>query len=369
LFFEAFYGILYGTMGPKASLPAFRSALLPVSLALLLGTASPAMGQTAATTPDSPAEPASVSSQPVVPVPVPETVAPPASVQPLLGFQDSEVKFSLSELMGLLRDRRHEGWVLAAYPDPKTGRPLIGAGFSLDLPERQHPQNDPLNPHSFLEPSSAALWQAAGLDPARLQTVLEQFDQNLAAWKTMKRYRRRIWSLAPQITDDEANSLLRIAAIQAIENARAYCRNFDQLSGPQQMAMSQLVYQMGVNLSEFGRFLNLMNDEPVAVSALADPTTDNGNLWRSVQQSLIQSQWARLYRVRAVSVIAMLDPRYLDDPAGSEQRVAAVLHPAVHRRRGRTKTAMRMAAYHRRSGPPGHAAPRKTARARATRKA
>jgi hypothetical protein len=329
------------------------------------------MGQTAPATPDSPAEPASVSSQPVVPGPVTpgaETAAPPASVQPLLGFQDSEVKFSLSELMGLLRDRRHEGWVLAAYPDPKTGRPLIGAGFSLDLPERQHPQTDPLNPHSFREPSSADLWQAAGLDAARLQTVLAQFDDNLAVWKPKKRYRRRIWSLAPQITDDEAASLLRIAAIQAIENARAYCRNFDQLSGPQQMAMSQLVYQMGVNLGEFSQFLNLINNEPVAVSALADPAADNSDLWKSVQQSLIQSQWARLYRVRAVSVIAMLDPRYLDDPAGSEQRIAAVLHPAVHRRRGRATTAMRTAAYHRRSGPSGHVAPRKTARARVTRK-
>jgi hypothetical protein len=359
-------------MRPKASLPASRSALLLLSLALLLGTALPAMGQTAPATTASPAEPASMSSQPVIPAPVAldvETAVPPASVQPLLGFQDSEVKFSLSELMGLLRDRRHEGWVLAAYPDPKTGRPLIGAGFSLDLPEREHPQTDPLNPHSFLEPSSAALWQAAGLEPARLQTVLEQFDNNLASWKTMKRYRRRIWSLAPQITDDEANSLLRIAAIQAIENARAYCRNFDQLTGSQQMAVSQLVYQMGVNLSEFGRFLNLMNNEPVAVSALADPAVDNSDPWKSVQQSLIQSQWARLYRVRAVSVIAMLDPRYPDDPAGSEQRIAAVLHPAVHRRRGGATTAMRAAAYHRRSGPRGHAVPRRTARARATRKA
>lgn len=359
-------------MRPKASSPTLRCVLLLLSLGLLLGTALPGVGQTAPATPDSPAKPVSqsiqaIASTPVVPVAAVATT--PASVQPLLDFHDSEVKFSLSELMDLLRDRRHEGWVLAAYPDPKTGRPLIGAGFSLDLPEREHPQTDALNPHSFLEPSSAALWQAAGLEPARLQTVLEQFDDNLATWKTMRRHRRRIWSLAPQITDDEASSLLRIAAIQAIENARAYCRNFDQLSGPQQMAMSQLVYQMGVNLSEFNQFLSLINNEPVAVSALTDPAVDNSDLWRSVQQSLIQSQWARLYRVRAVSVIAMLDPRYLDDPAGSEQRIAAVLHPTVHRRRGRAATAMRTAAYHRRSGPPGHAFSRKTARARVTRKA
>ena len=76
----------------------------------------------------------------------------------LEGFRDSDVKFDLNELLDLLRDHRHEGWVLAAYPDPKTGQPLIGAGFSLDLPARAHPQLDPLNPHPFLEPSSAEIF-------------------------------------------------------------------------------------------------------------------------------------------------------------------------------------------------------------------
>jgi hypothetical protein len=57
--------------------------------------------------------------------------------------------------------------------------------------------------------------------------------------------------LTPQITDEEATLLLRVSAIQAIYNARAYCRNFDQLTGAQQMGLSQLVYQMGVNLDEF----------------------------------------------------------------------------------------------------------------------
>jgi len=120
----------------------------------------------------------------------PETVAPaqpPAAVTDALtglspantilrDFHHSDVKFELSTLMDTLRDRGHEGWVLAAYPDPKTGKPLIGAGFSLDLPEREHPQTDPLNPHPFLEPSSADLWQAAGLEPARLDAILDQFN-------------------------------------------------------------------------------------------------------------------------------------------------------------------------------------------------
>lgn len=257
------------------------------------------------------------------------------AVQQLLDFKDSDVKFDLSNLMEVLRDHRHEGWVLAAYPDPKTSRPLIGAGFSLDLPERDHPQRDPLNPHSFIEPSSAQLWQAAGLDSQRLQRILDQFHDNAAVW-SKKRYRSKIKVLAPEITNQEATSLLRVSAIQAVDNARAYCRNFDTLTASQQMALSQLVYQMGINLEEFDQFLTLINPAPVSASQSLDALSGDAAHWKAVQQALIQSQWARLYRARAVAVIAMFDPRYLDDPHVAERQVSATLHPAVaHRRRGR----------------------------------
>jgi hypothetical protein len=334
---------------------------------MLLAAALPLAAQTA---PDSSGTPAPQTATLETPAAV-AAPATPDSVQPILDFRTTDVKFGLSELMSVLRDRRHEGWVLAAYPDPKTGRPLIGAGFSLDLPERQHAQTDPLNPHTFIEPSSAQLWQAAGLAPARLDQVLDAFNDNRAVWKTKTRYRRRIWSLDPQITDDEASSLLRVSAIQAIENARAYCRNFDQLTGPQQMAVSQLVYQMGVNLSEFGQFLSLINNDPTLGAAVASPDSGAAPVqeatehWRDVQQSLMQSQWARLYRVRATAVIAMLDPQYLDNPAASEARIAAVLRP-VHHRRPRTRAALRTASYQRRSG---HLTARKSSRAHARRKA
>jgi hypothetical protein len=349
-------------------------------MAVLLAVARPAIGQSAAPAPVV-TPPQAASSAAVVPDAQAPAAPIPAAIQPLLNFRSSEIKFSLADLMDLLRDHRHEGWVLAAYPDPKTGRPLIGAGFSLDLPEREHPQTDPLNPHAFVEPSSAQLWQAAGLDPALLDQVLAQFNDNLVAWRTTPRYRHRIWSLAPQITDDQADALLRIAAIQAIENARAWCRNFDQLTGPQQMAVSQLVYQMGVNLGEFSQFLSLMNNEPMPASAMADPDTERGTAsgtepsaalmatdtahWRDVQQSLMQSQWARLYRIRAVAVIAMLDPRYLDNPSASEARIAAVLRPVRHRR-GRSRATLRTASYRRGSG---RTIARKTARATTKRKA
>ncbi len=181
--------------------------------------------------------------------------------QALFEFRDSDIKFNLNSLMSTLRDPRHESWVLAAYPDPKTSRPLIGAGFSLDVNATDHPQRDPLNPYTFIEPSSAQLWQEAGLDSGRLQLILDQYDSDLKAWKK-KNFRRKIKThqLSPELTDEEATKLLRVSAIQAIHNARAYCREFDQLTASQQMALSQLVFQMGVNLEEFIQFLSAIND-------------------------------------------------------------------------------------------------------------
>jgi hypothetical protein len=280
------------------------------------------------------------------------------SVQQLIDFRSSEIKFDLQRLVNILRDPRHEGWVLAAYPDPKTSQPLIGAGFSLDLPARAHQQHDPLNPHPFLEPSSAQLWQAAGLEPARLQEILAQFHQNMATWNS-KKFRKKIKTLEPQITNEDATLLVRIGAIQAIYNAKAYCRNFDSLTASQQMALSQLVYQMGVNLEQFSQFLNLINNDfgnPSPLHASADT-----EYWKSVQHSLMQSQWARLYRIRAKAVIAMLDPQYTEDPALAERRVGATLTPAVvHRSRGRAAASLRTVSYRKH---PGRVARKKATRA------
>ena len=235
--------------------------------------------------------------------------------------------------MSTLRDQKHEGWVLAAYPDPNTHRPLIGAGFSLDLPSRDHLQNDPLNPHQFIEPSSAQLWQAAGLDSAQLQNILDRFNRDASRWST-KQYRRKIrmHALTPELTEAEATSLLRISTIQAVYNARAYCRNFDQLTGPQQMALSQLVFQMGVNLEEFVQFLSAINGDGLqTISLVADSPPSDADQWKAVQATLMDSQWARRYSGRASTVIAMFDPRYTDDPSGAERRVEAVLHPPSKR--------------------------------------
>lgn len=270
---------------------------------------------------------------------VPYLVTVPAlssSIQPLLNFRDADIKFNLGELMSNLRDTRHEGWVLAAYPDPKTSRPLIGAGFSLDVPARDHQQSDPLNPNLFLEPSSAQLWQAAGLDPVRLQSVLDQYQENLAKWKK-RNYQRKIrqHALEPQLSEEEATQLLRISTIQAVHNARAYCRNFDQLTAYQQMALSQLVFQMGINLEEFTHFLGAINDDAEYRDASLSPgeMEPDAQHWKNVQSMLIQSDWARRYSTRAISVIAMFDPEYEDNPAAAEREVKVQVHPYRHHRR------------------------------------
>jgi len=245
--------------------------------------------------------------------------------------------------MSILRDHQHEGWVLAAYPDPKTSRPLIGAGFSLDVVATEHVQRDPLNPHPFLEPSSAQLWQAAGLSPDRLQAILQQFDRNLKQWK-QKKYRKKVRAraLPPQLTEEQATALLRISTIQAVENARAYCRNFDQLSASQQMALSQLVFQMGVNLEGFQQFLSQLNgDAPHDLALTLSEVETPGQHWQSVQHALIDSQWATHYTTRATTVIAMFDPDYSQDPAAAMRRVAVALPPPVKHHAKRHGASMR----------------------------
>lgn len=214
----------------------------------------------------------------------------------LFDFKDSDIKLHLQSLMNILRDRSHEGWMMAAYPDPKTSRPLIGAGFSLDVMATEHPQSDPLNPHFFVEPSSAQLWQAAGLDSERLQRILDQFDHDLKTWgKRNYRKKIRMHTLPSELTEEEATSLLRISAIQAVHNAMAYCRDFDQLTASQQMALSQLVFQMGVNLEEFVEFRSAINDDERA-SDFSQPGEGNETEvehWNTVERTLMESQWGK----------------------------------------------------------------------------
>jgi hypothetical protein len=267
--------------------------------------------------------------------------------QPWFDFKDSGIKFKLETLMNILRDSKHESWVLAAYPDPKTGRPLIGAGFNLDVSATQHIQTNLLNPHLFIEPSTSELWQDAGLDLGRLQSILDQFDRDMRTWQK-KKFRKKIRThqLTPEITEQEATNLLRISTLEAIHNARAYCDDFDHLTASQQMALSQLVYQMGVNLEEFVEFLSAINDHSSYRDlAQAEGSTQEGSIqeedehWKTVQSTLIQSDWARRYTSRAVTVIAMFNPDYDKEPTQAEREVRTQIHPLVahHRKKPRAE--------------------------------
>jgi hypothetical protein len=294
-----------------------------------------------------------------------ELPAPASSLQPLLDFKDSDIKFQLRSLMNILRDRDHEGWVLAAYPDPSTGKPLIGAGFSLEVAATDHPQSDSHNPNLFLEPSSTQLWEAAGLDPDRLQPILDRFNRDLDVW-TKKSYGRRVKAnaLRPELTYEEATSLLRISTIQAIHNARAYCREFDQLTASQQMALSQLVFQMGVNLEEFVDFRAAINgyatDPDVPELVLPSDSSESASEhWNAVRQTLIDSQWAKRYTIRATTVIAMFDTDYARDPGAAELRVAAVLRPPATRQHKNKKASATLRAANEGKKVPGAQSKRK----------
>jgi hypothetical protein len=337
---------------------AFTRGRIQIAAAVLMAaTAIPARGQslpsypnTPPTSPQNPAIPApalpATTQAPTIPAQIAKTTAREATasadVERLLSFHESDVKFGVEQLMDILRDKRHEGWVLTAYPDPKTAQPLIGAGFSLDLPAREHLQHDPLNANAFLEPSSADLWQAAGLPPERLQVVLGEFHGRL---DTLSKYgfRSQMTAMEPQITPGDANALLRIGIIQAAINARAYCRYFDGLTAAQQMGLTQLVYQMGVNLEEFSTFLGLINRQ--SLDELGNPVAvrPGAEYWHDVQKSLVESQWARLYRERATAVIAMFDPRYTASPTGAERRISAVLRPPRRHGRGASGGTVRQA--------------------------
>jgi hypothetical protein len=120
------------------------------------------------------------------------------------------------------------------------------------------------------------------------------------------------------------------------------------------MALSQLVFQMGVNLEQFTQFLWAVNNPPAypyatqgpgipvvsqdhdaqLVAATLTESSDTG-YWKTVQATLIHSDWARRYSTRAISVIAMFDPDYQRAPWEAEARVAAQVHP-LHRSRRHT---------------------------------
>lgn len=134
------------------------------------------------------------------------------------------------------------------------------------------------------------------------------------------------------------------------------------------MAFTQLVFQMGTNLQQFQQFLGTVNDENSdrELAKLDGYVETRPEHWQTVQRTLMDSQWARKYSIRASTVIAMFDPNYNQQPGAAQQRVEAVLRPpAPLHAKTRSMATLRMVSYHKRS-PKSHA--RRAAHAQAKRK-
>jgi hypothetical protein len=118
------------------------------------------------------------------------------------------------------------------------------------------------------------------------------------------------------------------------------------------MALSQLVFQMGTNLEQFVQFLDALNDNDNAreLAQLDGYMESYPEHWKTVEGTLIDSQWARRYSGRAAAVIAMFDPEYSRGPNEAEQRIEATLRPpASPRPRSRSTATLRVASYSKRS--------------------
>lgn len=266
------------------------------------------------------------------PVPIPEGT----HAEALFPFKDSDVKFRMEDMMGILRDANHENWRVTAYPDRTNPNiALIGAGFNLSVAKDvEYKPGDPQDPYQYndrvrRDPSSLALWEAAGLSDEKLKKTFENFARHKKRYGKNNQTAFALFDrVSPDLTDEEATRLLYVSARQGVYNAMAYAKDFDHMTGPQQMGMSQLVYQMGTHLppwmdekgdqhTGFQNFLDTINDtsyrQPQAGGAAPDAKAvaqAESEHWKTVQQHLIDSQWFKRYRERAVEVVAQFDPKY-----------------------------------------------------------
>jgi len=96
------------------------------------------------------------------------------------------------------------------------------------------------------------------------------------------------------------------------------------------------------------QFLDALNDNDNAreLAQLDGYMESYPEHWKTVQGTLIDSQWARRYSSRAAAVIAMFDPEYSRGPNEAEQRIEATLRPpAPPRPRSQSTATLRVASY------------------------
>jgi GH24 family phage-related lysozyme (muramidase) len=232
-------------------------------------------------------------------------------------FKHSAIKFRLESLMAGLSEK--EGWMSIAYPDSSAkGIPTIGMGFNLSIEGRPRDDADPYQNGGWprKDPSAQELWKIAGLPEEKLKDVMANFEERNKRWHGRQAAFKFLDHFEHDITRHEAHKLLYVSARQAVYNAMAYAKDFPDMNGAQQMAMAQIVYQMGTKLEGFKDFLGEINN----TSYHQQPELAEAH-WRAVQSELIKSDWYRNHTTRATKVIAMFDPQYRADAKKAQKNV------------------------------------------------
>lgn len=288
-----------------------------------------------ATAASAPAEaasaPASAASAPA------EAASAPVNAEPLFADVDKQIKFKVEELAEHLRSKKHEDWRLVAYTDPahKPEAPIydIGAGFNMSIPtdKKRGEEGDLYKFHSIrLEPSSRSLWRAAGLSEEKFDATVARVQERIKLFghdyrKNFPQFKALNEDPAHHdISEAEAENLLKISIRHAAHNAMAYAKDFPSMTKYQQMGMTAIVYQIGSNLEQFEKTLTAMNnnDKLDRLKASGAPAKEiareEKTHWQNVAKLFSQSDWARKHKARAARVLAWLDPEY-----GQEKSLAA----------------------------------------------
>jgi len=214
-------------------------------------------------------------------------------------LRDSDIKFNLRSLMSTLRDTSTK---LGAgrLSDPKQP-PANWRWFQPRSSVREHPQTI-RSIHSFLEPSSAQLWQAAG-STLRAFRPYQQFDQDLAAWSKRKfPAQDPNHDLTPDLTGTK-HATLRISASRRFTKRAPIAVSLTVTASADGAQPARLS-----DGRQSGRVHSLpwrINDDPLSrCLAVARRDGDRRQHWKTCKACSSRATGPAL-RTRAVAVIAM----------------------------------------------------------------
>ena len=286
-----------------------RTVALQLAFALSLLVCAGASGQDAPNVAAPPADAAPLSPS-TAPSQASASATESPAVQILRSFSDSDIKFDLAALMDTLRDKRHEGWVLAAYPDPKTSQPLIGAGFTLDLPGPRTP--------------AARSPQHASISRAILRRPVARRRPRSRPARCDSRSVQRPACLLEKAKVPKAHSYPRAADYRRRSHAPAsHLRHSGHLQRARLLPQFRPDDRLPADGPQPARLPDRVSTSPTSTSSCPSSTAglhtransghplgpgrrrfsrnsalrQLGILAQSVQHSLYQSQWAKHYRI------------------------------------------------------------------------